>query len=210
MNGTTEVVKQAAEVGHSVAGTDPLITGIAWVAAIVTGLVAIGKPLRDYLRGERRANKEDVVVDAKSTAESTLYNHLAEQVSQYRTIAEKASAERNALVERVGRLEEKTSVLEEAKQTLDRLKARLEEKDRKLEEKDGEIRRLLAQEAEERKVFMEILSAKDAEIAKRDERICSLEVRQRELEIKLARDEALFNIPCQYANRPTQLDGGVE
>lgn len=209
MNGT--VVDAATHVASQGMTHDPLILGLAWVVGIVTLLIAIGKPLRDYVRGEKRATGEDKVEDAKTSAETTLYNHLSEQIKQYREISDKAYTERNALVERVARLEEKTSVLEETKAILDRLKAKLEEKDRKLEEKDAEIRRLIDQASEERKKFLQILQSKDGEIAKRDERITSLEQRQRELEVRLAKDELSCPVfPCPFHSANVSVsDQGV-
>lgn len=210
MNGAVveTAVTQAASQGvfH-----DPLILGLAWVVGLVTLLLAIGKPLRDYVRGERRDDRTDQVGDAKASAESTLYQHLSEQVKQYREIADTAFKERNALVERVARLEEKTALFEETKTALDRLKARLNEKDAKLEEKDAEIRRLIQQAAEERSKFLAILTQKDTEIAKRDERILSLEQRQRELEIRLAKDEVSMGvIPCPFHSSSVSIrDKGV-
>lgn len=173
---------------------DPLIVGLAWVAGIVALLISIGLPIRNYIRDQHRAAGEDRVVDAKSSAEATLYTHLSQQVEQYRKIADEAYKERNDLVGRVAALEAKTQVLEETKATLDRLKKKLEDKDIKIEEKDAEIRKLLTQAAEERQQFLSILQAKDAEITKRDERITSLEERQRELETRLMRDEISIGV----------------
>lgn len=161
---------------------DPIISGLAWVVGIVVLIIAMGKPLRDYVRGEKREDKKDVVVDAKSSAESVLYNHLSDQVSQYRKIADQAFRERNDLIQRVAALEAKAEDLVDAKAVIEQLKIRLDKK-------DDEIQLLLAQSADERKQFLEILCNKESEISKRDERILSLENRQKELEIRLARDE---------------------
>lgn len=195
------VVEAATQVASGATQQDPLLVGLAWIVGIVTLLIAIGKPIKDYLRGEKRATGEDRVEDAKSTAETILYNHLAEQVRQYREIADRAFNERNSLVERVAALEAKTVILDDTKAALERLKLKLEDKDAKLEAKDAEIRRLLEQSAEERRQFLHILTIKDSEIAKRDERITALEQRQRELELRLAKDEATMNMPtCPFQN----------
>lgn len=189
-------------IAASVPPSDPILSGLAWVAAIVAAIIAIGLPIRNYVRGEHRATAEDKVGDARASAESTLYLHLAEQVSQYRTIADKAYQERNALVDRVARLEEVTKVIDEAKVTMERMKAKLEYKDMKLEEKDQELKKLISQSNDERKQFLAILQAKDAEIARRDERIMSLEERLRELEVRLGKDEQRMTSPaCPFLSK---------
>lgn len=58
---TVEVATQAAQVASQAAPHDPLLVGLAWVLGIVTLLIAIGKPIRDYLRTEKRADKVDLV-----------------------------------------------------------------------------------------------------------------------------------------------------
>lgn len=189
MTGTVvEVAAQAgAAASQAAAGQDPLLVGLAWVAGIVALVVAIGKPIRDYLRSDKRDSAADQVIDAKAGAEAVLYTHLAEQVSQYRTIADAAYKERNDLIQRVGSLEAKAQDLVDARASIENMKARLEEKDR-------QIRELLSQSADERKQFLAILQAKDAEITRRDERILSLETRQRELEMRLVKDETSMGL----------------
>lgn len=194
---STELATQA--LANGAVAHDPLIVGLAWVSGIVALLIAMGVPIRNYLRDSKREDKADQVGDARASAESTLYNHLSEQIKSYRDIADKAFKERNELVERVARLEENVKILDETKLTLDKLKLRLEDKDRRLDEKDEEIRQLLVQAADERSKFLNILTQKDTEIAKRDERILSLEQRQRELEIRLAKDEVSMGVvPCPF------------
>ena len=68
--------------------------------------------------------------------------------------ADRAFAERNLLIERVARLEERGSQLEVLKVSYERLKDRLDEKDRKLEEKDEELRNILAASSDERNQFL--------------------------------------------------------
>lgn len=164
-------------------GQDPVTQGLMWVLAIVILAIAAGKPIKDYLRGEKRADKEDKVGDAKTDAESVLYNHLAQQVTQYREIADQAFRERNDLIKRVSALEAKAEDLVDARNVIERLKV-------KLEEKDGKIELLLAQGTEERRRFLDIITAKDNELSRASQRIVALEDRQRELEMRLTKDEA--------------------
>lgn len=175
---------------------DPTLQGLAWVVGIVSLVIAIGKPIRDYIRQERRASKDNVVGDARSAAEVVLYNHLSEQVKEYRMIADAAFRERNELIQRVAALEVRSSDLEVAKDLIDRLKVRLDEK-------DAQIQALITQASEERVQFMKILSEKDSEIQKREERISVLEGKTRDLELRLARDEARMDLPqCPLIDKP--------
>lgn len=175
---------------------DPTLQGLAWVVGIVSLVIAIGKPIRDYIRQERRASKDDVVGDARSAAEVVLYNHLSEQVKEYRGIADAAFRERNELIQRVAALEVKSSDLEVAKDLIERLKVRLDEK-------DAQIQSLIKQASEERLQFLKVLSDKDSEIQKREERISVLEGKTRDLELRLARDEARMTLPqCPLINKP--------
>ena len=129
----------------------------------------------------RRYNR-DIAENMKDRAEGDLYRQLAEQVKEYRQIADTAFKERNDLLVRVVKLEGLVAGHGEVAALVSKLKTRLDEK-------DETIQKLLAQSSEERRKFLDILTAKDSEIAKRDERIVSLETRQRELEIRLAKDE---------------------
>lgn len=138
--------------------SDPTLVGLAWVLGIVTLVIAIGKPIRDYLRQENRQDKIDVVGDARSSAEAVLYNHLAEQVTEYRRIADEAFRERNALISRVAALEAKAAELEQARLLTVQLQAHLSEK-------DAQIQALLDNAAVERNQFIGMLRDKDAEIA---------------------------------------------
>lgn len=175
---------------------DPTLQGLAWVVGIVSLVIAIGKPIRDYIRQERRASKDDVVGAARSAAEVVLYNHLSEQVKEYRMIADAALRERNDLIQRVAALEVRSSDLEVAKDLIERLKVRLDEK-------DAQIQALITQASEERVQFLKVLSDKDSEIQKREERISVLEGKTRDLELRLARDEARMTLPlCPLIGKP--------
>lgn len=180
---------------------EPIFGLLTWVVALVALIISIGKPIKDYLRGEHREDKKDKVNDAKANAESSMYDQLSSQVSQYRELANTAYRERNDLIQRVGALEAKAEDLVEQKRLTEKLKERLDKK-------DDEIRALLAQSTEERRQFLAILNAKDAEIAKRDDRILMLERGLRELETRLLREERAtqaFTCPLSESRRKTDV-----
>lgn len=180
---------------------DPVFGLLTWVVALVALIISLGKPIKDYLRGEHREDKKDKVNDAKANAESTMYDQLSSQVSQYRELANTAYRERNDLIQRVGALEAKAEDLVEQKRLTEKLKERLDKK-------DDEIQALLAQSTEERRQFLAILNAKDAEIAKRDDRILMLERGLRELETRLLREERAtqaFTCPLSESRRKTDV-----
>lgn len=187
-----QTVSQAA----TALSQDPWLTGLAWIAAIVSSVFALGIPVREYLRGSRQHEEHDehdlLVGHAKSSAEIVLYNHLVEQITQYRDIADQAFKERNALVDRVARLEEQSTIFQQAQSDNARLRSRLMDRDQ-------EIKTLLEQGAFERREFLNIIQLKDAEIAKRDDRILSLELGQRELEKRLLSDEVRLGCPFHQA-----------
>ena len=164
--------------------SDPVFGLLTWGVALVALIISIGKPIKDYLRGEHREDKKDKVNDSKANAESVMYDQLSAQVMQYRELANTAYRERNDLIQRVGALEAKAEDLVEQKQLVEKLKERLDKK-------DEDIHNLLAQSTEERKQFLSILNAKDAEIAKRDDRILMLERGLRELEMRLLKEERI-------------------
>lgn len=168
MQETLTATSAAVAATHPGVQSDPLMLGLAGIVGVVTLVIAIGKPIRDYLRQEKRQDKADIVGDARSSAEAVLYNHLSEQVTEYRRIADEAFRERNALISRVAALEAKAVELEQARALTSQLQAYLSEK-------DAQLQALLASAAEERKEFLAILRDKDTEIQRRDIRIAELE-----------------------------------
>lgn len=154
LTATTAAVASAAPSGVQ---SDPLMIGLAWFAGIVTLAIAVGKPIKDYLRSENRQDKVDLVGDARSSAEAVLYNHLAEQVTEYRRIADEAFRERNALISRVAALEAKAIELDQARALTAELQVRLADK-------DAQIQALIAASSLERAEFLSILRVKDNEI----------------------------------------------
>lgn len=200
MNGTTPVEAVALAAQSAGVGQDPILQGLGWMLAMVFLVIAIGKPLRDYLKSDRRESSSDRVHNAKASAESVLYNHLSQQVTEYRNIADQAFRERNELISRVAALEAVQLDFAETKELVEKLKLRLDDK-------DEQIKTLLSQGADERRQFLSILQTKEAEIAKRDERISTLESRQLELEIRLAKDEASMGVPvgCPFHGAATPL-----
>lgn len=142
---------------------DPVLVGLAWLLGIVTFIIAIGKPIRDYLRQENRADKADIVGDAKSSAEAVLYNHLAEQVTEYRRIADEAFRERNTLISRVAALEAKAAELDRARELTEQLQLLLVDK-------DAHIQELLASASSERTQFLLMIQARDDQITAMERR----------------------------------------
>lgn len=194
--GKTIEVALPKEVNTSLL-SDPVFGLLTWVVALVALIISIGKPIKDYLRGEHREDKKDKVIDSKANAESVMYDQLSSQVAQYRQMADTAYRERNDLIQRVGALEAKAEDLVEQKQLVEKLKIRLDKK-------DEDIHGLLAQATEERQQFLAILKAKDAEIAKRDDRILMLERGLRELEMRLMKEEKVvqtFICPLEERRR---------
>jgi chromosome segregation ATPase len=123
-----------------------------------------------------------------ASAEAVLYQHLSEQITAYREIADRAMTERNQMVDRIARLEAASDAFAEAKVTMSRMAKRLEDQ-------DAQITKLLADFTEERKTLLAILQDKDGAIAQRDQRILALETRQSELERRLHSDEAILGCP---------------
>ncbi len=164
-------------VTHTVIN-DPTMQGLAWVAGIVALIIAIGKPIRDYIRQERRAAKEDTVGAARSSAEVALYTQLAEQIKEYRAIADAAFRERNELIQRVAALEARAKDFQEAQEEIAKLQANLGAKDRLIQD-------LIAKSAEERQQFLRLIQDKEREIQEREERISVLEKKIRIMEEEL-------------------------
>lgn len=176
-------VATTALAANATQPTDPILQGLLWLIAVVVALLAIGKPLRDYVRGERRDSKADTVNDAKSDAEASLYTHLSQQVSQYRQIADSAFQQNNELVHRVAQLEASERDHQRTAEIVNKLKIKLDEKDR-------QIQKLLDAGEEDRRQFFRVLETKEEQIAR-------LERRQRELEDRLIKDEnaSVFHCP---------------
>lgn len=197
----------AVEVAQQTVASDPTLVGLVWVVSIMTIMAAISAPLRDLLKRNKESEKEDREMDdkveaakasadvTKASAEAILYQHLSEQVTAYRVIADQAYRERNSLVERVATLEAKADALDEARKTMTRMA-------RRLEEQDKQIQSLISHADIERAKFLEILQSKDDQIARRDERISTLEKGQHDLELRLLSDEVRLGCPFHAANTP--------
>lgn len=69
----------------------------------------------------------------------------------------------------------------------------------RLDKKDEEIQQLLTQATAERQQFLTILTTKDEEIAKRDERILQLERGLRDLQLQILEDRAASPFVCPMA-----------
>lgn len=184
--------------------SDPFVTGLIWVVVLVFLLIAIAKPVRDYLRADKRDSNDIKADEAKTNAEKVLYEHLSEQVREYRTIADTAYTERNELFSKVHSLETLVGEMTVTKEANANMRGRLDRK-------DEEIQSLIWEAAEERKTFLEILMKKDTEITKRDQRIAVLEQRVHELEIRLATDESkMTHFNCPYNPSLQRRSGDVK
>lgn len=205
MANAVDMASQAVEVARAVQDpsmTNPVLTTLLVIVAVVVAAIAVGVPIKDYLRRIKRESGADQVADVMAGAGAGLYHHLSQQLSQYREIADRAFVERNLLIERVARLEERDSKFGELRGSYDRLKERLDEKDRKLEEKDEELRAMLAAASDERNQFLEIIRRKDTDIISRDERILKLEEGYHQLELRLAQEENQFkSFVCPFAGK---------
>lgn len=181
---------------------DPLLELVKWALLIIVVIMMAAGPAMLYARKAKKDKNEDLVESAMSGAGSTLFNHLSQQVQEYRTIADTAYKERNVLFERVALLEAKSEEFTKANESLDRLKLKLEAKDLFIQEKDGQLKELLDQASKERAAFMAILNRKDAELTKANERILALEKEVAELKVRLTSDEASMTRPlCPFHGR---------
>lgn len=181
---------------------DPLLELVKWALLIIVIVMMAVGPAMLYARKAKKDKNEDIVESAMSGAGSTLYQHLSDQVKEYRQIADNAYAERNALFDRVAKLEAKSEEFTRANESLDRLKLKLEAKDLFIQEKDSQLKELLDQGAKERTAFMAILNRKDAELTKANERILTLEKEVADLKVRLTSDEASMSRPmCPFHGR---------
>ena len=105
---------------------DPFISFLKWVSVIALVLLVGAKPVMAYVRQQNDVSNQN----KKDDAEGALYTHLAEQVREYRKLADTALNERNNLLVRVTELEMRVSQFAEAK---DVQYAALEKSHRELE-----------------------------------------------------------------------------
>lgn len=201
-NSTVETI---AAINKSIPDGDPVIDAAKWVFLLLSLIGAATYPILVLIRRKNRDSNENLIDTAMSTAGSTLYEQLVRQVQEYRSLADTAYKERSELSERLHALE-----LEEANRKHELAIYRAAAA--KLEQKEKEIVLLIAQAAEERAKFLQVLSEKEAAINMRDSRILHLENSVRELELRLARDEArqgLCDKTCPHArpNSAVVVDG---
>lgn len=122
----------------SASSQDPLILGIAFVAAVVIGLVAIAKPLMGLYREYKKTGAEG----AKSEAETFLFTQLQSQITVNTTAIERLQTERNMWFDRAMGLEREIDRLKAFETMVNSMKGRLDEKDRVIEAREAEIRQL--------------------------------------------------------------------
>lgn len=155
---------------------DPFISFLKWVSVIALVLLVGAKPVMAYVRQQNDVSNQN----KKDDAEGALYTHLAEQVREYRKLADTAFNERNNLLVRVTELEMRVSQFAEAKEQISLMQERLSMK-------DEIIANMVQQGAEERTRFLQILEAKDVQYA-------TLEKSHRELEARVTRDEVSLGV----------------
>lgn len=193
-------------VVHIPTNGDPVLEAAKWVFLILIWVGILSLPFLTIMNKKNKDRNENTVESAIAGAGSTLYSQLVKQMEEYRTIANTAYQERNDLIERVGKLEAIAEQYRATKEVVERLRV-------KLDLKDQEIRKLLDEGAKERETFLAILTKKDSEIIRRDERILTLERSMHELELRLIRDESSAGFgahACPFTTPGTQIsDSGA-
>ena len=187
LNETAEMVK-----GLSTGG-DPVLEATKWVVLIVMLIGAMAVPFMMLLNKKTKDENENALESSISKVGSTLYDQLGKQVEEYRLAADAANRERNELILKSARLEAQLIALEPVNELVERLRA-------KLDVKDGEIKGLLEQGLLERTQFMNMVTAKDGDISKRDDRIYQLEKVTTALQVRLARDDAFTALTTDAVN----------
>ena len=145
--------------------------GVALATGGVSGLFALAFMARGVLRRWGR----DVTEMTKDRVEGDLYTQLAEQVREYRKVAEENQLRREALYDRVVQLEKQVAKYEDQDALIDRLK-------KLLDTREAELRQMMDQWRSERLAMLEMLSKKDVLLQDRDTRINELEQKVNHLE----------------------------
>ena len=125
--------------------SDPLLGGIAFVLAVVIGLIAIAKPLMGLYREYKKTGSEGTKAEAesaKSTAETFLYQQLQQQIESNTKAIDKLQTERDRWFEKAVLLEREVNKLKSFEQMVDAMKVRIDEKDRVIAQREDEIRGL--------------------------------------------------------------------
>ncbi len=175
-NAATATVNAVAAAAPHMIEHDPLLDFVKWASVILLVLLVGAKPLMSYVRQQNDISNQN----RKDDAEGVLYTHLAEQVREYRALADTAFNERNSLLIRVTELELRVEQFVATKEQLVIMQERIEKK-------DEVIASLVQQGMEERTKFLAILVAKDAQYA-------DLEKAHRALEARVTRDEVLMGV----------------
>lgn len=124
---------------------DPLLAGIAFVLAVVIGLIAIAKPLMGLYREYKKTGTEGTKAEAenaKSTAEAFLYQQLQAQIESNTKAIDKLQTERNVWFEKAMILEKEVEKLKAFESMVGSMKTRLDEKDKIISQREEEIRNL--------------------------------------------------------------------
>ena len=168
MNSTTVTAAAQAVQSNS---SDPLLGGIAFVLAVVIGLIAIAKPLMGLYREYKKTGSEGTKAaaeSAKSTAEAFLYQQLQQQIESNTKAIDKLQSERNQWFERAVLLEREVDKLKSFEQMVDAMKTRIDDKDKIIVQREEEIR-VLTRNILEMKDRLHILEMR---LAHDEQRIC--------------------------------------
>lgn len=174
-------------------GGDPVLEATKWVVLIILLMGVLAAPAMMLINKKTKDENENTLGTSISKVGSTLYEQLGKQVEEYRLAADAANRERNELILKSARLEAQLIALEPVNELVERLRA-------KLDVKDSEIKGLLEQGIRERIQFMNMVTAKDGDISKRDDRIYQLEKVTASLQVRLARDDAFTALTTDSVN----------
>lgn len=133
---------------------DPFLELLKWFVVVVIIVFAAATPVMHYWR----KFNSDKALNAKDSADQTLYLQLSEQLKEQKDQLDSIYEAHNKLVIDHGSALSRLSKVEEYESTIDSMKSRLEEKDRRLDSKDEEIRR---EREHNRHLTLEVINLKD-------------------------------------------------
>lgn len=172
MNGAI-AAQAATPIVQAVQQSDPLLVSLAWLAAVVIAMVAVGKPLM----GLYREYKNTKVEGAKASAEDSLYENLKKQLEANTAAITILQKEKDEWFRKAVHLENEVAKLKVFEAMVESMRERLNEKDKVIEERDTEIRTQMTS-------------------------ILTLTERIHKLEMRLQLDEQQFCKSCDRRERP--------
>ena len=124
---------------------DPFLLGIAFLLAVVVGLVAIAKPLMGLYREYKRTDSEIIkaeVDETKSSVEVFLYQQLQQQIEKNTADIHRLQSERDSLFRKATLLEREVERLKSFEAMVNLLKADIKMRDALIAQRDREISEL--------------------------------------------------------------------